>query len=78
MQNLPQTLNDIKKRLERESSEANERLMARLKQKRIVLQAAQEEELLAQVGGKLMGWGGGGGNYLRGCRLLGDDIWRPL
>ena len=48
--NLPQTLNDIKKRLERDSSEANERLMARLKRKSVALQAAREEELLAQVG----------------------------
>jgi hypothetical protein len=49
IQNLPQTLNEIKQRLERDSSEANERLMARLKQKSIALQAAREEELLAQV-----------------------------
>jgi hypothetical protein len=37
------------KRMERDSSEANERLMARLKQRTDALQAAREEELLAQV-----------------------------
>lgn len=49
IQNLPQNLNDIKKKMERNSCEANERLMARLKQRTDALQAAREEELLAQV-----------------------------
>ena len=60
IQDLPQTLNEIKKRMERDSSGANERLMARLRQKNILLHAAREEELLAQVGlGKLVGLIGG-------------------
>ncbi len=60
IQDLPQTLNEIKKRMERDSSGANERLMARLRQKNILLHAAREEELLAQVGlGKLVGSIGG-------------------
>ena len=49
IQNLPQNLNDIKRKMERNSCEANERLMARLKQRTDALQAAREEELLAQV-----------------------------
>ena len=56
IQDLPQTLNEIKRRMERDSSGANERLMARLRQKSILLHAAREEELLAQVGwGELVG-----------------------
>ena len=49
---LPKNLADIKRRMERASAEANERLMARLKHRTLALQAAREEELLAQVGGR--------------------------
>jgi hypothetical protein len=52
LHNLPRDLIAIKKRMERDSAEANERLMARLKQRSIALHAAREEELLAQVIGR--------------------------
>ncbi len=53
METLPRNLSDIKMRMERASAEANERLMARLKQRSAALHAAREEELLSQVDGPL-------------------------
>ncbi len=54
LHNLSRNLSDIKKRMERASAEANERLMARLKQRSTALHAAREEELLAQVDGRAL------------------------
>ena len=57
LQALPRNLSEIQKRMERASAEANERLMARLKQGSSALHAAREEELLSQV---VIGRPGGG------------------
>jgi hypothetical protein len=57
LQALPRNLSEIQKRMERDSAEANERLMARLKQGSSALHAAREEELLSQV---VVGGPGGG------------------